>query len=987
MLSTLFPNGGLRHVVAASVSKLRIPRWLVSAAKVHAVLPTDTFVDRHLGQEPAAIEKMLKAVGCSTIDELIDQVIPKSIRLQKRLNLAPPTTESEALEEFKQKVGANKVMKNFIGNGFHDALTPTVILKNVLENPCWVTSYTPYQAEISQGRLEMLLNFQQMIIDMTGLPVSNASLLDQATGAAEALLLSQRVCKKPHKGQRLQFIVSDRCNPQDIAVVQTRATAFDLDVIVADVDKVDFSAYPLLCGVMVGYPDTYGRVQPLDELAKKVHEEKAVLVAIADLIALATLKPPGEMGCDVVLGSSQRFGIPLNFGGPHAGYFATTEALKRQIPGRVIGVSKDARGRTVFRMSLQTREQHIRREKATSNICTSMSLLADLATMFAIYHGPERLTKISHRIHAMAMTLREGLRAMGLKVNEDLVYDTVTIFDVDAKAVMKTAEARGMNLRRVSDSSIAINVGEATTLVDVNGIFLLFGEPACSAEDALEAANIDIPEELKRTSKFLTHEVFNSYHTEHEMERYLYRLVGKDYSLAQGMIPLGSCTMKLNSASELVPVTMPEVCSIHPFAPPEQTEGFLDVFRELSAWLAEVTGFAGTSLQPIGGSQGEYAGLMVIRSYLQSIGEGKRDICLIPVSAHGTNPASAVMAGFRVMTVKCDKRGNVDAKDLESLLKKHGKDVACVMITYPSTHGIFETEVENIVKMIHDAGGQVYLDGANMNAQVGLCRPGDIGADVCHLNLHKTFAIPHGGGGPPSAPICVAKHLVPFLPNHPLIHTGGDKSCGAISGGPFGSSAILPITWMYMRMMGAEGLTLASKMAILSANYIKARLSKYYEIVYTDKNGFVGHEFILDIRPFKKYGIEAEDVAKRLMDYGFHAPTMSFPIANTLMIEPTESESIVELDRFVDAMISIRGEIAEVVDGKADQTDNVLKNSPHTSEDVTDAEWKHPYSREKAVFPLPSLRTNKYWPPINRVDNVYGDRNLFCSCPTWDAYH
>jgi glycine dehydrogenase len=952
--------------------------------------PTDTFVRRHLGSSEDEVRQMLETLGLGSVEELVRQTVPESIRRTVPLDLAGlpdrELGERELLDSLRRIAEGNRVFRSFLGMGYSGTITPGVIQRNILENPGWYTQYTPYQAEISQGRLEALLNFQTMVADLTGLPIANASLLDEGTAAAEAMHL----CHAVSDDERNAFFVAQDCHPQTIAVVQTRAGAVGIEVRVGDPATIDFSAGDLF-GVLLQYPATDGRVVDYAPLVERAHAAGALVVVAADLLALTLLRSPGELGADVAVGSAQRFGVPMGFGGPHAAFLATREEHKRQIPGRVIGVSRDRHGRVAYRMAMQTREQHIRREKATSNICTAQVLLSIMASMYAVYHGPQGLKAIARRVHALAATLTEGLRRLGHGVPREPFFDTVRV-DLQGRSadeIVTAAAERRINLRQMGDSSVCVALDETTTAADVDELLAIFnGEaPGFAAEELASGISLELPAPHARTSEYLTHPVFNSFHTEHEMLRYIKRLEARDLSMATSMIPLGSCTMKLNATSEMAPVTWPEIGAIHPFAPAEQTVGYQELFRTLEAWLCEITGFAACSLQPNAGSQGEYAGLIVIRAYHQARGDGHRDVCLIPVSAHGTNPASAVMAGLKVVVVACDAGGNVDLADLEAKAEQHRDRLAALMVTYPSTHGVFEEGIRDICRIVHEHGGQVYMDGANMNAQVGLCRPGDFGADVCHLNLHKTFCIPHGGGGPGMGPICVAPHLAPFLPGHPVIHTGGSEAIGPVSAAPWGSASILVISWVYIALMGGRGLTAATEMAILNANYMAARLSKHYPVLYTGKKGRVAHEFILDLRPFKTTaGIEAEDVAKRLMDYSFHAPTMSFPVAGTLMIEPTESESKAELDRFCDAMIRIREEIRAIEDGKVDRHGNVLKNAPHTADDVMAADWDRPYTREQAAFPAPWVRERKFWPYVARVDNVWGDRNLMCSCPPVESY-
>ncbi|PYQ62626.1 MAG: glycine dehydrogenase (aminomethyl-transferring) [Acidobacteria bacterium] len=952
--------------------------------------PTDTFVRRHLGSSEKDVRQMLETIGAGSLAELVRETVPASILRDTPLHLAGlpedrELGEQELLAALRRIAGKNKVFRSFLGMGYHGCIVPGVIQRNVLESPGWYTQYTPYQSEISQGRLEALLNFQTMVADLTGLPIANASLLDEGTAAAEAMHL----CYAVSDGKRNVFFVAEDCHPQTIAVVQTRAGAIDVEVRVGDPAAADFGD---AFGVLLQYPATDGRVVDYAPLAERAHAAGALVVVAADLLSLTLLRPPGEFGADVAVGSAQRFGVPMGYGGPHAAFLASRDEYKRQLPGRIIGVSRDRRGKTAYRMAIQTREQHIRREKATSNICTAQVLLSIMASMYAVYHGPEGLQAIARRVHALAAALAAGLAHLGYAVGRDPFFDTVRVGTGERAAddLLAAAEARGINLRKLGERSVGISLDESATAADVQDLLAVFGgEKAAglSAERLAEGADLGLPAPHARQSAYLTHPVFNSFHTEHEMLRYIKRLEARDLSLATSMIPLGSCTMKLNATAEMVPVTWPEFGGIHPFAPVSQTEGYQELFRTLSTWLEEITGFAACSLQPNAGSQGEYTGLMVIRAYHHARGDQHRDVCLIPVSAHGTNPASAVMAGFKVVVVACDEGGNVDLADLRAKAEANRDKLAALMVTYPSTHGVFEEGIREICRIVHDNGGQVYLDGANMNAQVGLCRPGDYGADVCHLNLHKTFCIPHGGGGPGMGPICVAEHLAPFLPGHPVVPVGGGEAIGPVSAAPWGSASILPISWVYIALMGGRGLTRATEIAILNANYMAARLREHYPVLYTGGKGRVAHEFILDLRPFKTTaGIEAEDVAKRLMDYSFHAPTMSFPVAGTLMIEPTESESKAELDRFCDAMIRIREEIRAIEQGKMDRQNNPLKNAPHTADDITADAWDRPYGREQAVFPAPWVRERKFWPYVNRVDNPWGDRNLMCTCPPMESY-
>ena len=945
------------------------------------------FLRRHIGPSARDIEQMLGVVGASSLDELISETVPADIRLGRELDLPRPRTEHEMLAELRKIAEKNVVYKSFIGMGYHDTITPEVILRNIIQNPGWYTQYTPYQAEISQGRLEALLNFQTMVIDLTALEVANASLLDEATAAAEAMHLALGAAGNE---ERNTFFVSEQCHPQTIAVVRTRAEALGVKLVVGDHRTYDFADKPF--GVLVQYPGTDGRIDDFRAFFERAHAEGALAIVAADILSLALLTPPGELGADVAIGNTQRFGVPLGYGGPHAAYFACKQAHVRRMPGRIIGVSEDANGKPALRMALQTREQHIRRERATSNICTAQALLAIVASMYAVYHGPEGIRAIAERVHGMATTLAAGLRKLGVKVAHDHFFDTIRVEaePAEIEAYYQEALSRRINLRRIDDRSLGIALDETTDFADIDTLFAIFAkgkEVGFTASQLAEEAKSALPESLRRTSPYLTHPIFRRYRSETEMLRYMRKLESRDLSLAHSMIPLGSCTMKLNATAEMVPITWPEFSKLHPFCPPEQARGYAELFEQLEAALAEITGFAGISLQPNAGSQGEYAGLLVIRKYHQSRGEGHRNVCLIPSSAHGTNPASAVMAGFRVVVVACDERGNIDVADLERKAKEHKDNLAALMVTYPSTHGVFEAEIKRICRIVHENGGQVYMDGANMNAQVGLCRPADIGADVCHLNLHKTFCIPHGGGGPGMGPIGVASHLVKFLPGHPVVKVGGEDAIGPVSAAPYGSPSILPISWAYIRMMGAAGLTEATKVAILNANYIAKRLEPYFPVVYVGDKGRVAHECIIDVRQFKRTaGIEVDDIAKRLMDYGFHAPTMSFPIPGTLMIEPTESESKEELDRFCDAMIAIRKEIDEVVEGVQPKGNNVLTHAPHTAEVLTRDAWDRPYSRERAAFPLPYVRERKFWPYVGRLNNALGDRKLVCACPPIEDY-
>ena len=910
----------------------------------------DSFAYRHLGS-PADHNAMLAELGFPSLDALVNAAVPANIRRTEPLQLPSAATETDALAELKHIMSANKLCRSYIGMGYYDCITPPVIQRNILENPGWYTAYTPYQAEISQGRMEALLNFQQMIVDLTALDIANASMLDEATAAAEAMHLCFAVRKNDAANI---FFVSEICHPQTIAVIQTRANPLGIKIVVGDHRQFQITGNAF--GLLVQYPATDGAIHDYAALCATAHQHSALVVVAADLLALTLLKPPGEFGAAVAVGSAQRFGVPLGYGGPHAGFFATRDAYKRHMPGRLIGVSKDAQGQPALRLALQTREQHIRRDKATSNICTAQVLLAVMASMYAVYHGPAGLKRIASRIHELTRRLAKNVDRVG---NEPF-FDTIRI---RAKA------PAGIYVRDFSDGTISISLDETTTEADVDELIKLFSGQANAA-----------PSLPARTSTFLTAKVFNSYHTEHEMLRYIKRLEARDLSLCHAMIPLGSCTMKLNATSEMLPVTWPEVSKLHPFVPRDQSEGYRTLFRQLETWLAEITGFAAVSLQPNAGSQGEYAGLLVIREFHRQRGQAHRDICLIPVSAHGTNPASAAMAGMKVIPVTCDAAGNIDVADLRTKAAQYAGNLAALMVTYPSTHGVFEESIREICTTIHQHGGQVYMDGANMNAQVGLTSPGHIGADVCHLNLHKTFAIPHGGGGPGMGPIGVAQHLAQFLPGHPIVNPSTEGNA-PVSAAPWGSASILVIAWMYIRMLGATGLADATKVAILNANYVARRLAGYFPTLYTGPSGLVAHECILDFRQFKtSAGIEVEDVAKRLMDYGFHAPTMSWPVAGTLMVEPTESESKVELDRFCDAMIAIHAEIAAVAAGQLDRHSNPLKHAPHTASVVAGDKWNRPYSREQAAFPTAWTRAHKFWPSVGRVDNVYGDRNLICTC-------
>ncbi len=933
------------------------------------------FCSRHLGPVDSDRAEMLSDTGFSSLSELINAAVPAGIRLDKALALPTAKSEPEALAWLKSIMGKNRVLKSFIGQGYYGTHTPGVIQRNILENPGWYTAYTPYQAEIAQGRLEALLNFQTMITDLTGLDVSNASLLDEGTAAAEAMSLA--LAGKP-KGKAI--FVSDRCHPQTIDVVITRAEPLGIEVLVGDWQTFQPTNHEDLFAVLVQYPDTRGRIDDFTEFFAKAKTAGAVIIVAADLLALTVLKSPGEFGAEICIGSSQRFGVPMGFGGPHAGFMACADALKRKMPGRLIGVSVDSRGKPGYRLSLQTREQHIRRDKATSNICTAQVLLAVMASMYAVYHGPDGLKHIAKTVHAHAVEMKAVLLAGGVQIEEGDFFDTlVAKVAGNADPILKAATASNINLRRIDADHIGISFDETSTAEDISTIAAAFGVKVT----AQNISAVAWPASLSRTTPFLTQKAFNSYHSETEMLRYIKRLESKDLALNESMIALGSCTMKLNATSEMIPLSWPEVSSLHPFAPADQSQGYREMLSMLEDWLAEVTGFAGVSLQPNAGSQGEYAGLLAIRRYHLARGDSHRNICLIPVSAHGTNPASAVMVGMKVIGVKCDTDGNIDVADLAARTEEHRENLAALMVTYPSTHGVFEETIRSICEIIHDAGGQVYMDGANMNAQVGLTSPGLIGADVCHLNLHKTFCIPHGGGGPGVGPIGVAQQLLPYLPGHSEL----DSKEGAVCSAPWGSASINTISWMYIAMMGPDGLQEATEVAILNANYIAKRLAPFFPILYTGKNGLVAHECIIDVRPLSDAsGVTVEDVAKRLMDYGYHAPTMSWPVGGTLMIEPTESESKQELDRFCDAMISIYGEISSIISGESDANDNPLKHAPHPCEVICGNDWSHSYSREQAAFPLPYLRNHKFWPSVGRIDNVHGDRNLVCTCDSVEAY-
>lgn len=954
----------------------------------------EKFEGRHIGPDAQQIQYMLDTVGADSLDALIDQTIPKNIRLSRPLNLPRTKSEPEFLREFKKLIRQNDLFNNYIGMGYYNCHVPSVILRNVLENPGWYTAYTPYQAEIAQGRLEALINFQTMVMDLTGMEIANASLLDEGTAAAEAMSMLIDL-KKSGKKNAHRFFVDKNIFPQTLDVLKTRATPLGITLLIDEPETIDFEDDELY-GILLQYPDGNGAIKNHGKLIKKAQQHDISVAVAADLLSLTLLTPPGELGADVVVGTTQRFGVPMGYGGPHAGYFATKEIYKRHIPGRIIGVSKDKDGNNAYRMALQTREQHIRREKATSNICTAQVLLAVMSAMYAVYHGPKGLKNIALRVHGLTKVLEIGLKHLGFSQENKYYFDTlkITLPSAEAKEKLRqTALDNSINIRYFEDASVGISLDETTSNSDVQALLNIFESISEKSlqdfdhEKHSKGLSLNWPEELVRKSEYLTHPVFNTHHSEHEMLRYIKRLENKDLSLTHSMIALGSCTMKLNATTEMIPLTWPELGNMHPFSPLEQSKGYQQMFDQLCQWLAEITGFAATSLQPNSGAQGEYAGLLVIRAYHQSRGESHRNIVLIPSSAHGTNPASAVMAGMKVVIVKCDDNGNIDVDDLREKAIAHKENLAAVMITYPSTHGVYEERIVEMCEIIHENGGQVYMDGANMNAQVGLTSPGTIGADVCHLNLHKTFCIPHGGGGPGVGPICVAKHLVPFLPGNPVVKIGSDQAIGAVSAAPWGSASICSISYAYIAMMGGDGLKRASQLAILNANYIMHRLKDHYQVLYTGKNGRCAHEMIIDCRMFKNTaGIEVEDIAKRLMDYGFHAPTVSFPVPGTMMIEPTESESLEELDRFCDALVSIREEIRAIEEGTADRALNVLKNAPHTAAFALSDNWAMPYSRQQAAYPLPYVRDNKFWPSVRRVDSAYGDRNLMCSCIPVEEY-
>jgi glycine dehydrogenase len=960
------------------------PNSTLSQKSINPLDPADSFLKRHVGSDNNEVQEMLNTLGYSSLDAMIDTAVPKNIRLKNQIRVTEPKSEYEVLQELKKILSQNKIFKTYIGTGFNDCIVPAVIQRNILENPGWYTAYTPYQAEIAQGRLEALLNFQTMIIDMTGLQIANASLLDESTAAAEAVTLCHAV-KADDNGDTI--FISDECHPQTIDVVKTRALPVGIKVVVGDFKT--FKADKSYFAAVVQYPATNGSVYDYEEFVKQSHASGVLVVVAADLLSLSILKAPGEFGVDVAVGSTQRFGLPLGFGGPHAGYMATKEEFKRSLPGRLIGVSKDSQGAPAMRLSLQTREQHIRRDKATSNICTAQVLLAVISSMYAVYHGPEGIKHIATRIHLLTSILAKGIESLGFKINTANYFDTISIAADKGKQseIRALAESKNVNLR-YEENSIGISLDETVSKEDILTLLSVFNKGvAVNVNIAVDTVSYNFQKSLVRTSKYLTHPVFNTYHTETKILRYIRKLESRDVSLTHSMIPLGSCTMKLNAATEMLPLTWPEVSKLHPFVPEAQTRGYLEMFSQLEKWLCEIIGFKAISLQPNAGSQGEYAGLLAIRDYHVAKNQGHRTVCLIPTSAHGTNPASAVMAGFKVIVTACDENGNIDVADLKEKAEKYKNELGALMITYPSTHGVFEATIKEICEIIHTNGGQVYMDGANMNAQVGLTSPGEIGADVCHLNLHKTFCIPHGGGGPGVGPIGVAAHLVPFLPGHALVDNWSKRNTNSVTSAPWGSASITTISWVYIAMLGGEGLTYATKMAILNANYIAKRLESYYPVLYRGNKDLVAHECIIDVRRYKASAkVEVDDIAKRLMDFGFHAPTMSWPVPGTLMIEPTESESKEELDKFCDAMIAIHKEIKDIEAKKLDELDNPLKNAPHTAKMVISDKWDHLYSRELAAYPLPYLREHKYWPVVGRVDNVYGDRNLVCACLPLESY-
>ena len=947
-------------------------------------MKTDQFANRHNGPNEQDVQAMLHKIGAPSLDALIEQTIPPAIRLKQQLNLPDGMSEYAYHQHLRGIAAKNKLYKSYIGLGYFDTIVPAVIQRNILENPGWYTAYTPYQAEISQGRLEALLNFQTMVTDLTGMEIANASLLDESTAAAEAMTMLYGL--RSRAAEKTSFFVSHECYPQTIELLKTRAKPLGIELVIGDFKTLTLN--DKLYGALLQYPTADGAVHDYADFVSRAKANGMTIAVAADILSLVMLTPPGEWGADVVLGSTQRFGVPMGYGGPHAAYFACRDAHKRSMPGRIIGVSVDAEGKPALRMALQTREQHIRREKATSNICTAQALLGIMAGMYAVYHGPQGLQGIAQQVHLSAVTLANELKKLGYEVSEEKFFDTIKLTHTDNVKIHSLAEAAQINFRYTGDG-LTIALDETTSVEDLNNILGIFAQVAEQPSPEITSENI-LTQQIafeQRQSAILSHPVFNQYYSETEMMRYIKRLENKDLSLTHSMIPLGSCTMKLNAAAELLPLTWPEFANLHPFVPVEQTEGYQEIIAGLDAALSEITGFAQMSFQPNSGAQGEYAGLLVIQAYHRSRGEGQRNVALIPASAHGTNPASAAMCGMNIVVVKCDKNGNIDVDDLREKAEAHKSDLSCLMVTYPSTHGVYEEGIRDITQIVHDNGGQVYMDGANMNAQVGLTSPGNIGADVCHLNLHKTFAIPHGGGGPGAGPIGVAEHLTPFLPSHPVVKTGGVQGIHAVSAAPFGSSLILLVSYGYLKMMGGTGLTEATRLAILNANYIQESLKDHFSTLYAGKNGRCAHEMILACADFKRdAGVEVADIAKRLIDYGFHAPTTSFPVVETLMVEPTESETKAELDRFCEAMIAIRGEIDEIIAGKVDKKDNVIKHAPHTAQAVVDSDWARSYSREQAVFPLPWVRDNKFWPSVARVDNVYGDKNLICSCPPIDSY-
>lgn len=982
MTTDLYPKTNWQDIIQATEAN-RAP---IHFQQHHLLKPADRFVKRHIGPRSADVNHMLEALGLTSLDELIDQAVPNTIRVRDPLTLESPRSESAVLKELRSLADQNKIYHTYIGMGYHRCIVPPVIQRNILENPGWYTQYTPYQAEIAQGRLEALINFQTMVTDLTGMEIANGSMLDEATAAAEAMTLCLRA--QPRNSKANTFFISELCHPQTTAVVQMRAEPLGINVVVGDHREYDFSSDTF--GVLLQYPATTGEIFDYEAFCQRAHDTGALVAVATDLMALVMLRPPGEFGADVVVGNSQRFGVPMGYGGPHAAFMATLEKHQRILPGRLVGVSKDATGKLAYRLALQTREQHIRRERATSNICTAQVLLAIMSSMYAVYHGPQGLIRIAKRIHLLASILAHVLKEVGYELSDAPVFDTLLIksgpqaqFVIHANALQNE-----INLRYFADGRIGIALDEVTSEADLITLMQIFGaNPDNFDINAIaDDLSLDYDPPFHRTSEFLTHPVFNSYQSETEMLRYIHKLQKRDLSLAQSMIPLGSCTMKLNATAEMLPITLPGFAYPHPFAPLNQTRGYQELFKRLEAWLAEITGFSAISLQPNSGAQGEYTGLLVIRAYHRSRGDTERDVCLIPSSAHGTNPASAAMAGMKVIVVACDDNGNIDIDDMRAKASQHRDKLSAAMITYPSTHGVYEEDIKELCAIVHENGGQVYMDGANMNAQVGLTSPGEIGADVCHLNLHKTFCIPHGGGGPGMGPIGVVDHLAPFLPGHPVVAgVGGDQAIGPVSAAPWGSAGILPIPYAYIAMMGDWGLTVATEIAILNANYIAKRLSEHYPVLYQGNNGRVAHECIIELRHLKAFA-SVDDVAKRLMDYGFHAPTMSFPVAGTLMIEPTESESLVELNRFCDAMIQIRAEIRQIEDGEIDPLNNPLTNAPHTAEVIMSDEWDRPYSRQQAAYPADWVKENKFWPYVSRIDNVYGDRNLMCTCIPIEAY-